>query len=154
MLLTVSALVFSMVMPVLWQSILLQTLTWFGLVMAMVSEVLRLSTGEREELAAHVCRIGRTSGVVVISTGAESSHTAERLSRQAEAAGADALMAIPPVSIALGDDELLRYYERILRSVEIPVIVQDASGYVGQPMSIELQARIFQEFGYVMVPAV
>ncbi len=118
-----------------------------GLVMAMVSEVLRLSTEEREELAAHVCRAGRSSGVVVISTGAESGHTAERLSRQAEAAGADAVMAIPPVSVPLDDDELLRYYERILRSVEIPVIVQDASGYVGRPMSIALQARVFQEFG-------
>ena len=72
-----------------------------GLVMAMVSEVLRLSTDEREHLAEFVCRAGRDRGVVVISVGAESGHTAERFARQAEAVGADALMAIPPVSIAL-----------------------------------------------------
>eukprot|EP00913_Durusdinium_trenchii_P028495 g26723.t1 len=71
----------------------------------------------------------------------------ERLSRHAADNGADGVMAIPPVSIALGEDELLRYYERIVRAVEIPVIVQDASGYVGRPMSIELQARILSEFG-------
>ncbi|MBI3466874.1 MAG: dihydrodipicolinate synthase family protein [Planctomycetes bacterium] len=118
-----------------------------GIVMAMVSETLRLSSEEREELAAHACRLGRGRGVVVISVGAESGHTAERYARHAESAGADAVMAIPPVSIALGDDELLAYYERLIRAVAMPVIVQDASGYVGRPMSIGLQARLLDEFG-------
>lgn len=118
-----------------------------GLVMAMVSEVLRLSTDEREQLAEFVCRMGRDRGVVVISVGAESSHTAERYARHAEAVGADALMAIPPVSIGLDDNELRGYYERILNAVSIPVIVQDASGYVGRPMPISLQAGILEEFG-------
>jgi 4-hydroxy-tetrahydrodipicolinate synthase len=118
-----------------------------GLVMAMVSEVLRLSTDEREHLAEFVCRVGRDRGVVVISVGAESGHTAERFARQAEAVGADALMAIPPVSIGLDDEELRAYYERILTAVKIPVIIQDASGYVGRPMPISLQARILADFG-------
>jgi dihydrodipicolinate synthase/N-acetylneuraminate lyase len=56
-------------------------------------------------------------------------------------------MAIPPVSIAIGEDELLRYYERILHGITLPVIVQDASGYVGRPMSIELQAKLLKTFG-------
>ena len=56
-------------------------------------------------------------------------------------------MAIPPVSIGLGDDQLRNYYERILAAVDIPVIVQDASGYVGQPMSIGLQAALYQKYG-------
>lgn len=118
-----------------------------GVVMAMVSEVLRLSTGEREQLAAHVCKKIGGRAAVVIGSGAESGHTAERLSRHAAESGADAVMAIPPVSIALGEDELLRYYERIVQAVDIPVVVQDASGYVGRPMSIELQTRILREFG-------
>lgn len=118
-----------------------------GIVMAMVSEVLRLSTDERERLAGHICRATRDRGVAVISTGAESGHTAERLSRQAADAGADAVMAIPPVSIGLDEDELQAYYERILRAVGVPVIIQDASGYVGRPMSIDLQARLLDAFG-------
>ena len=32
-------------------------------------------------------------------------------------------------------------------AIGIPVIVQDASGYVGRPMSIALQARLLDEFG-------
>ncbi len=118
-----------------------------GIVMAMVSEVLRLSTDERELLAEHACRIGGEAGVVIISVGAESTHMAERYARQAESVGADAVMAIPPVSIAPLESETLRYYERIIEAVEIPVIVQDASGYVGRPIAVDLLAKMRAEFG-------
>jgi hypothetical protein len=57
------------------------------------------------------CRIGRDRGAVVISVGAESGHTAQRYARQTADAGAHAVMAIPPISVGLADDELLRYYE-------------------------------------------
>ncbi len=118
-----------------------------GIVLAMVSEVLRLSSQERIELAAQACRFGGQRGAVVISVGAESSHTAVGYAQQAESAGATALMAVPPIAIALGDEQLFEYYERILRAVAIPVVVQDASGYVGRPMSIALHARLLDAFG-------
>ena len=117
-----------------------------GIVMAMVSETLRLATDERQTLAEHACCCGLRRGSVIISVGAESSHTAERLARHAADVGATALMAIPPVSVAVGEDEQLRYFERLLRAVSIPLIAQDASGYVGRPMSIALQARMWREF--------
>ena len=118
-----------------------------GIVMAMVSEVLRLAADERERLAAHVAQRTADRGAVVVSVGAESGHVSERLARHAEVCGAHAVMAIPPVSVRLAEDEILRYYERILRAVHIPVIVQDASAYVGLPLSIPLQARILDTFG-------
>jgi dihydrodipicolinate synthase/N-acetylneuraminate lyase len=118
-----------------------------GIVMAMVSEVLRLSSEQRRQLAELACRFGRDRGAVVISVGAESSIVAEEYARHAEQSGAHAVMAIPPVSIALIEFELMRYYQRILRAISIPAIVQDASGYVGRPMSIAIQARLLEEFG-------
>ena len=118
-----------------------------GIVMAMVSEILRLSTTEREQLAEHACRFGRERGVVVISVGAESSHTAERYARHAESVGADAVMAIPPVATEPLESETLEYYERIINAVNLPVIVQDASGYVGQPMPVTLLAKMRTKFG-------
>ncbi|MEO6060535.1 MAG: dihydrodipicolinate synthase family protein [Thermoflexales bacterium] len=118
-----------------------------GIVMAMVSETLRLSSEEREALASAACRFGSSRGVVVISVGAESSKVAERYARQAESAGADAVMAIPPVSASVGEGELLSYYTRILAAIRIPLIVQDASGYVGKPMPIAMQAQLLNEFG-------
>ncbi len=118
-----------------------------GIVMAMVSETLRLASEEREQLAEAACQFGRARGVVIISVGAESSKVTERFARHAEAVGADAVMAIPPVSVGIGEGELVAYYRRIIESVRIPVIVQDASGYVGRTMSIGMQARLLEEFG-------
>ena len=103
-----------------------------GIVMAIVSETLRLDSDEREQLAAAACKFGKSRGAVVISVGAESSKVAERYAKHAESVGADAVMAIPPVSIGIGESELLAYYIRIIHAIQIPVIVQDASGYVGK----------------------
>src|SRR5436190_14972264 len=72
-----------------------------GIVMAMVSETLRLATDERERLAEAACKFGSSRGVVIISVGAESSKVAERYAQHAETIGADAVMAIPPVSVIL-----------------------------------------------------
>ncbi len=118
-----------------------------GIVMAMVSEVLRLSSEERDHLAKQACHLAQGRGAAVISVGAESSHTAERHARNAEEYGADAVMAIPPVSIGVDESELSNYYRRLLEVISLPVIVQDASGYVGRPMSIAFQARLLDEFG-------
>ncbi len=118
-----------------------------GIVLAMVSEVLRLSGEERRELGTQACKLSSGRGVVIISVGAESSRVAEEYARQAQGCGADGVMAVPPVAVAVGEDELLRYYARIVEAIEIPVVVQDASGYVGRPMSIALQARLLEEFG-------
>ncbi len=118
-----------------------------GIVMAMVSETLRLSSEERLQLAEAACKFGSSRGAVIISVGAESSKVAESYAQHAEKIGADAVMAIPPVSVILGEAELMGYYARIIQAVSIPVIVQDASGYVGRPMSIAMQARLLDEFG-------
>jgi 4-hydroxy-tetrahydrodipicolinate synthase len=118
-----------------------------GIAMAMVSEVLRLSTEERRGLAEAACRFARGRGPVVISVGAESTKLAEDFARHAEGCGADVLMAIPPVTTALGEDELLRYFARILQAVALPLVVQDASGYVGRPMPTSLYSRLLAEFG-------
>lgn len=86
-------------------------------------------------------------GACVISVGAESTMVAIQHARHAQSVGADAVMAIPPISVELPEAELASYYSRLIRAIEIPVIVQDASGYVGQPMSIEMQANLLREFG-------
>jgi dihydrodipicolinate synthase/N-acetylneuraminate lyase len=71
-----------------------------GIVMAMVSEVLRLSDRERDHSRkAGLSIFAGSKGPTIISVGAESSHTAEGHARHAEECGAAAVMAIPPVSI-------------------------------------------------------
>ncbi|UUO07833.1 dihydrodipicolinate synthase family protein [Blastopirellula sp. J2-11] len=118
-----------------------------GVVMAMVSEVLRLTTAENRLLAACTCEMVADRGSVVISVGGESTKIAIENAKHAESVGATAVMAIPPVSIGALEGELLAYYEGIVRAISLPVIVQDASGYVGKPMSIALQADLLHRFG-------
>lgn len=117
-----------------------------GIVMAMVSEVLRLSGEERHELARLACELGLRHGPVVVSVGAESTSVAVGFAEHAESVGASAVMAIPPTIVAVDDDELSVYYRALLDAVDIPVIVQDASGYVGRPMSIGLQADLLEAY--------
>ena len=118
-----------------------------GVVMAMVSEVLRLSTNERRDMAEFVCRTMGKHAPAVISVGAESTHAAIELAQHAESSGAAAVMAIPPISIAIGEAEQLRYFGRVIQAINIPLIVQDASGYVGTMLPVSTQARLLAEYG-------
>jgi dihydrodipicolinate synthase/N-acetylneuraminate lyase len=118
-----------------------------GVVMGMVSEVLRLSDSEVEAVAGRACAVAAELGAQrILSVGAESTHVAVQRARRAVDLGATAVMAIPPLATAVDDDEKLRYYQALMGAVDVPVVVQDASGYLGQPLSIEMQARIAEEF--------
>jgi 4-hydroxy-tetrahydrodipicolinate synthase len=56
-------------------------------------------------------------------------------------------MAIPPVTVAILDDELISYFRGLLVATSLPLVVQDASGYVGRPMSVELLVRLLNVYG-------
>jgi len=87
-------------------------------------------------------------GPVVVSVGAESTSVAVRRAEHALSIGANAVMATPPISVAGATDlEQEQYYGAILRAVDLPLIVQDASGYVGRSLGIHLQVHLFEEFG-------
>ena len=118
-----------------------------GIVFALASEVLRLTTNERNEVAQKLASFNNGRGSFTMSVGGESSYIATENARAAEAAGASTLMAIPPVSVALGEDELRRYYAAILNAVHLPLVIQDASSYVGRPMTAKFQASLWQEWG-------
>ena len=118
-----------------------------GIVMALVTELFRLSETERRAMAEFLVRCSDGRGTVTISVGAETLRGALAYALHAEAAGATAVMAIPPLSTALGEDELKRYYGAIVNAVGIPVVVQDASSYVGKPMSAAFQVSLWREFG-------
>lgn len=118
-----------------------------GATMAMVTETLRLSTDERRQVAAAICQRMEGRGQAVISVGAESTFVAVELARHAESFGATAVMAIQPISVAPLGDEVVRYFERIVRAVQIPVVVQDASGYVGRAIGTANMVRLLDEFG-------
>lgn len=92
-----------------------------------------MSDDECDTVAKEVARAARERHCSpIISVSSESTYTAVRHSRMAEGAGASALMAIPPLAASIDETELIRYSGALLAATELPVIVQDASGYIGQ----------------------
>jgi dihydrodipicolinate synthase/N-acetylneuraminate lyase len=117
-----------------------------GLTIGMVSEIIRLTSQERKELTEAVCKA--TIGTIsVASCGAESTAEAVRLAIHAQDAGASALMAIPPLHVALSDASITDYYAAIMAVTTIPLVVQDASGYVGRRMNPSVLVRLHEIFG-------
>jgi 4-hydroxy-tetrahydrodipicolinate synthase len=135
------------------QKILKQEIDWLikcgsnGAVLAMVSEVLRFSAAERrvqwqlslEYLSARI--------PLVVSVGAESAAIAVGLAKDAQKDGATAVMATPPSAFVASADEVKNYYQRIIEAVDITVIVQDASNYLGSPIELETYVELIDKYG-------
>jgi 2-keto-3-deoxy-L-arabinonate dehydratase len=118
-----------------------------GVVVGMVSEILRLNNCGRRKLASLVCQSVAGRGFGVISVGAESVVETVDLAQHAECNGASAVMAIPPVSASLGSVAINDYFAKIANSVSIPLVVQDASSYVGTPIDSSVYLNLLEQFG-------
>ena len=118
-----------------------------GIVVAMVSEILRLGYRRRKELVELVCEASQGRGFCVASVGAESIAEAVEFAEHAESHGASAVMAIPPVATRLGSAATREYFAAIASSVSIPLVVQDASSYVGAAIDMSVYLSLLEEFG-------
>ena len=105
-------------------------------------EFLSLSEDERVAVAETVVRTAAARVPVLIGTGAEDTREAVRLSRQAEALGADGVMVIPPFYSTPTDDEIVRHYRTIGEAVGIPVMVYNNPATANVDLRPELVARI------------
>tara|TARA_Y100001934_G_C12156551_1_gene679880 strand:+ start:13 stop:789 length:777 start_codon:yes stop_codon:yes gene_type:complete len=113
----------------------------------MVSEILRLTTAERTQLGHLIPEIVDGRGPVFASCGAENTAQAVTWAKEAEAAGNDALMAIPPTLTGLPAPEVQDYFTAIAEATDLPLIVQDASAYVGQAIPLEVHVNLLGKFG-------
>lgn len=118
-----------------------------GFAVAMVSEVMRFSSEERRAQWQLILKIINQRLPLVVSVGAESTAVAIRQAKLAEDDGASLLMATPPAIFPATSEEIYSYYRSIVQTVQIPVVVQDASNYMGQPLPIELYEKLLNEFG-------
>ncbi|MBT2406342.1 MULTISPECIES: dihydrodipicolinate synthase family protein [unclassified Streptomyces] len=118
-----------------------------GFVVGQVSEVLRLTHEERLQVAELSAKAAQGRGISVMSTGAESPEAAVAYSRHAQQVGVDALLVMHPATIPLGDDGMVEYYSAVIESVDIPVIIHHAKSLAKQPLSIEAQVRLLEQYG-------
>lgn len=118
-----------------------------GVCSAMVSEILRLTSEERVELNRLIVELTAGRGIVVASVGAESTKQADYFAKEAVDAGCSAIMAIPPISTALPLTALQDYFRALADAVPVPLIVQDASSYVGASIPTNFYVRLLDEYG-------
>jgi 4-hydroxy-tetrahydrodipicolinate synthase len=118
-----------------------------GMGTGMVSELLRLRIDERLHLTEQIVQCAAGRGSVFAGVGSESTQQAVILAKAAERAGCDAVMAPPPMTTRSSRAGLLNYYCAIADASALPVVVQDASGYVGQAIPLELYVDLLERYG-------
>src|SRR5262245_25708018 len=109
---------------------------------ANASEFAMLSDDERKRwIDIVVSETGKQIPVVAATT---CGHTlpAVALSRFAQEAGADGIMAMPPHIAHFDAPGCYAYYQALSQAVDIPICIQNYIGPVGTPMNPELMARM------------
>lgn len=118
-----------------------------GIGTGMVSETMKLTSDERVSLTQLLVEAVAGRGSAFAAVGAESTKAAVAFSVVAERAGCDAVMAVPPLTSRLSETQLVDHFRAIVEAIAIPVIVQDASGYVGQSIPIPVCVKLLDRYG-------
>lgn len=118
-----------------------------GLGTGMVSELLRLTGKERITLTRAIVEMSAGRGATFAGVSAESTRQSLAFAKAAEQAGCDAIMAVPPLTTGLPDDAVLDHFRALADGVGIPLIVQDASGYVGKAIPLSIYIKLLELYG-------
>ncbi len=112
-----------------------------GLVcLGLAGEVETLTTPEKEEIVRTVVKAAAGSVPVLAGATADSQSGSEYLARRLEAAGASAVVLMPPSRMRLGAAELSDFFASVAAAVDVPVVVQDAPEYLDSALSPEIVA--------------
>ena len=113
--------------------------------LALASEGYKLTESERDEITRVVVTRTAARTPVVVSADGGSAEVAIDRALRAQRAGANALMVLPSSFVKPGPAALRDYYVRVGRTVDIPVIIQDAPQLTGVAMGPALWAQLAHE---------
>lgn len=94
-------------------------------------EGLLLSLQERKEVLETVLSEVASAVPVIVHTGTIRTADAIELSTHASEAGVAAVSMIPPYYYNFRQDEIIGYYEDVMRAVDIPVIIYNIPAFTG-----------------------
>ena len=108
---------------------------------AYASEFYKLSADERRKMIALACEhvAGRVP-VIAQANSVAAAHAVE-LARFAQETGAAAVAVAVPRQFAVRDRDLLRYFDRILSAIDVPLLIQDFNPG-GPTVSAEFLAQL------------
>lgn len=109
------------------------------------AEAATLSEEEHSEVIRYCVRVVNHRIPVIAGTGSNCTATAVKLSREAEAAGADGLLLVTPYYNKATQDGLFRHFTQIAGSVRIPCILYNVPSRTGMTILPETMARLYHE---------
>ncbi len=108
-----------------------------------------LSHDEHEEVVRKTVEFAKGKSLVVAGSGSNSTREAERLSREAQDSGADALLLVAPYYNKPSQEGLLQHFSRVAEAVEIPIILYSIPGRCGIEIGIDTCARLYEKHPHV-----
>lgn len=108
-------------------------------------EFTHMSVPERKRVAEFAVRYVDKRVPVLIGTGSTNTREAIELSLHAEEIGADAVVIINPYYWVLTEDNLVKHFRQIARSVNLPILLYNFPNLTGQDLSPELVLELVED---------
>ena len=103
-----------------------------------------LTTEEHSDVIRAAVRFAKHRVPVIAGTGSNCTREAIHLSKEAEKAGADGLLAVTPYYNKATQGGLIRYYTEIAEAVKLPIIMYNVPGRTGCNIMPETAATLFK----------
>ena len=117
----------------------------YGLtILGIMGEAHKLSDAERSMVVGRYIEAARDRVPVVVGCSAVATKVTVERAREAEAAGAAAIMVAPPNNVK-NLDLVFEHYRRVAEAVSVPVVVQDEPVNTGVIMPAPFIARVINE---------
>lgn len=111
------------------------------LVLGVLGEADRLSDSERDRVIGVAVDHARGRLAVTVGITHNSTRVTAQRAREAERAGADAVMVSPPGGSTPGP-ALLEHFERVADAASVPIVLQDVPGVTGVRLPVPFLAEI------------
>jgi 4-hydroxy-tetrahydrodipicolinate synthase len=112
-------------------------------------EFVHLSRDERRQVTERVVKVARGRVPVIAGTAACSTREAIELTRDAQAAGADAAILVPPYYFKLPEEALYRHFAAVAKATRFPLVVYNNPAYTGHNLSPGLIQRLARVPGII-----
>ncbi|MDO5092116.1 MAG: 4-hydroxy-tetrahydrodipicolinate synthase [Propionibacteriaceae bacterium] len=112
-------------------------------------EVGTMNSDERRQVVDIVVEQTAGRGPVIAQTGATSTAEAIRLSKAAQASGADVLMLVTPYYEAVSVDETVAYLKAVAAAVDLPIMLYNIPSATGVNLSPDIVRQLATEIDQV-----